>query len=209
MRTACLLTALSAALLLPATPALAGNLSLDSATGLLVYAYSAREAFSAHEVTLTMVGGDLRISDAAAFMNVGSGCTADPPHAALCPAADVAQVAVVFGDAADRFSNDTAVSSVACGGGGSDTLVGGEGRDIFAGGDGRDELSGRGGPDLLAIALPGLCDGGAGAWGGEVLDGGAGKDVLYGGPGADVIGGDDGDDSLYGYAGDDRLSGGA
>src|SRR4051794_13544731 len=167
MRTACLLTALSAALLLPATPALAGNLSLDSATGLLVYAYSAREAFSAHEVTLTMVGADLRISDAAAFMTAGSGCPADPPHAALCPAADVAQVAVVLGDAPDRFSNDTAVSSVACGGGGSDTLVGGGGRDIFAGGDGRDALSGRGGPGPAGNALARPWDGGAGAGGGR------------------------------------------
>src|SRR4051794_31914227 len=167
MRTACLLTALSAALLLPATPAFAGNLSLDSATGLLVYGYSASGPSAAQGVTLTRVGGAPRISDAAAFMTVGSGCTADPPHAGLCPAADVAQVAVVFGDAADRFSNDTTVSSVACGGGGSDTLVGGGGRDIFAGGDGRDALSGRGGPGPAGNALARPWDGGAGAGGGR------------------------------------------
>jgi len=107
--------------------------------------------------------------------------------------------------------NDTirafdAITLVADGGDGDDTLIGAAGDDTLDGGDGDDRANGGAGDDML--------DGGAGddkiqgADGDDTLDGGDGDDVLLGQDGNDTIDGGAGNDYLDGGAGDDDLSGG-
>lgn len=128
----------------------------------------------------------------------------------------------LYGD--DRFTNNTALPTVADGGYGNDVIVGGSGNDTLKGGFGNDRLTGGLGDDTLdggggSDVLYGM-DGNDTLLGGadtDLLDGGEGDDTLRGGDGIDLLFGDFGNDklfgeggydSLYGQGGDDYLDGG-
>ena len=69
--------------------------------------------------------------------------------AANYAAASVQQVNFYGGDGNDSFNNTTALTAVAYGNNGNDSLTGGSGNDILYGGAGDDVLEGRGGNDFL------------------------------------------------------------
>ncbi|HEX8323526.1 MAG TPA: PKD domain-containing protein [Tepidisphaeraceae bacterium] len=101
--------------------------------------------------------------------------------------ADVKQIRIAGGDAADVISVDASVKvSVRIQGlGGDDRLGGGSGRDIIEAGAGQDTVYGNGGRDAI--------------------NGGAGRDRIYGNDGNDSINGGSGADLQFGSAGDDRF----
>ena len=83
----------------------------------------------------------------------------------------------------DILDNRTAISMVADGGNGDDTILGSSSNDTLSGGDDNDELQGEGGNDTLS-----------GDAGDDSLLGGHGSDRLVGGAGADTFdGGEDSD----------------
>ena len=146
-----------------------------------------------------------RIHDSIGPLTAGDGCTALPPHEAVC--AGMIMVIRVDGSDGDDFLGlwDVKVPVIARGGGGddlietggaSDEIDSGAGFDTVEGGDGADALTGGTGTDRI--------DGGRG---GDALDGEGGEDVLRGGGGEDDISGGAGNDLADGGAGDDQLSG--
>jgi Ca2+-binding RTX toxin-like protein len=113
-----------------------------------------------NRVTLTGGPEELRISDPAAVISAGAGCSGIDPHSVRCSAeSGVTRVYVATRGGADTvrsaiadrdtwFFGDLIVS----GGRGNDVLTGGpSGEDLYAG-SGADVLRGRGGDDLLADA---------------------------------------------------------
>ena len=160
----------------------------------------------ADDVALATVGGD------ATLLEIFAG------GQSLGTYAGVTRVAVdlLGGDDVLAVDGTVAVTVVASGGAGDDTLAGGAGDDALDGGLGDDVLDGRGGADsLLGGAGNDLLEGGDGVdsldggIGDDTLTGGAGDDILAGGEGADSLGGGDGVDALDGGAGGDTLTGGA
>lgn len=145
----------------------------------------------------------------------------------------VRQVAFQGYDGHDRFTNETAIRSIAHGGGGQDTLRGGSAVDeLFGGGDtdwlyggdgndtldgqfGSDRLFGEGGDDHLEgddVFFGGLLGGDDtldGGPGNDTLLGAGGADTLRGGAGADWLDGGQGGDDLHGGSHDDILLGGS
>lgn len=116
----------------------------------------------------------------------------------------------------DKFTNHTAIASMAEGGNGADTLTGGSGADDLRGRAGNDVLQGGGGNDKLyggdgADNLQGGAgnDTLAGNNGADTLSGGDGNDLLSGGFDNDTLNGDAGNDQLHGDSGNDTLDGGA
>ncbi|MGX9948520.1 calcium-binding protein (plasmid) [Bradyrhizobium denitrificans] len=97
----------------------------------------------------------------------------------------------------NHFSGGDAVTNIAFGRGGNDSLVGSTMGDDLIGGAGNDHLSGGAGDDHLV--------GGAGN---DRLIGGDGADMLMGGPGNDVLNEGPGHGDLEGGPGNDILTGG-
>jgi len=115
----------------------------------------------------------------------------------------------------DKFTNYTAIGSIAEGGNGNDMLTGGFGADDLRGRAGNDTLKGGGGNDKVyggagADNLQGNYgnDTLAGNDDADTLSGGDGDDLLSGGFGNDTLDGDAGNDKLHGDSGDDTLDGG-
>ncbi len=132
------------------------------------------------------------------------------------PAADVDSILFVGLGGNDRFTNDTAINSVAFGHGGNDTLVGGSGNDRLIAGPGNDVLRGNAGDDELRGGIDGTKElfGDAGddrLFGGterNEINGGTGDDVVFGGPEVDIVFGGEGADQLYPGHGENVVRGG-
>jgi len=132
------------------------------------------------------------------------------------PLSDVDSIRFAGLDGNDRFTNSTAIDSVAYGQAGNDTLIGGDGNDRLIAGSGNDVLRGEGGDDELRGGIDGekeLLGGDGndrlfGGTNGNEIRGGAGDDVVFGGPEIDIVFGDSGDDELYPGHGDNVVRGG-
>jgi Ca2+-binding RTX toxin-like protein len=139
-------------------------------------------AGKANDVTVTVSGGDLLISDAGDDITPGSGCTAVDANTARCTGA--VYVLMDLGDGNDFGSNDTNVSSFRAfsggaagisGGPGDDVLNGGTAGDLLHGDEGTDTLKGNEGPDYLAEGRTAAST--------DELD----ADTFSGGPGGDRV----------------------
>lgn len=133
------------------------------------------EAATSTTLIVTDAGAPLRIA-------AGSGCVELDPEApgsgAQCSTPAGTTLAVILGDADDRYVAEDGVALP--------EVVGGlEGDDRIEAGDGSGALGGGPGDDML--------------------DGGGGNDTLRGDDGADLLRGSGGADDLDGGAGDDRV----
>ena len=177
--------------------------------------------------------GDYHVTDSAADLTAGPGCSPDtgnPSRHVICPAAGVTDLTVDAGDRDDSVSiwtgnantNSAGIPAVVDAGDGNDTVSGGSNGwgepDFFDGGDGNDNLSGGDDDDEL-IGGPGndqltddVVDGSgapANRQGDDIMRGGPGEDFLVGqGHGDDLLQGGDGLDQLISGPGDDTLEGG-
>jgi Ca2+-binding RTX toxin-like protein len=218
------LIAAAIALAMPAAlPALASaaNVSADGAGAITL-----RDAGSeTNAATATLDAQDWVISDSAAPLTAGAGCTQSTANAVRCAQAG-ARPTAYLGGGDDTFTAPDDGGWIVYGEAGSDHLTGGAGADTFFGGPGADTLTGAGGNDRL--------DGGTGD---DTIDGGTGEDLLTytsatgpvtvdltagtGGQAGEHDGltaiedvtasgtltGDDGPNFLTGSAGDDVISG--
>ncbi|MFC4120532.1 calcium-binding protein [Nonomuraea zeae] len=184
----------------------------------------------ADQITVSAGGGFLTVTDPAATLTVGAGCTLVTPHEARCSSANVGSMVIRGLDGDDVITNSTGLAARLMGGNGADRLAGGSGGDTLIGGFGGDLLQGGGGPDTAVYSevsnrlgvradLDGVTgddgsseDGPAGARDTvaadvENLEGTRANDVLIGNAGANVIDGSGGHDQVQGLGGDDRLTG--
>lgn len=110
----------------------------------------------ANRVALAAVVGGIRISDPAAVIQPGRGCSRLDDHAAICsrPTSSVLPtgVLVATNGGADGIRSELDLGVGVDGGLGNDVLVGGPGPDRLFGGRGADRLRGRGGDDRLGDA---------------------------------------------------------
>ena len=159
-----------------AAPVSAANVSFESRTEFNKGDYTVTtvrfEAApgEANSVTASLVGDrTLRMSDPAAALTAGPGCTQTAERTVECPLPS--ELFVTLGDQDDAFSlGDVAVSLASLSAGeGSDSLTGGPGKDGLFGGGGRDVLRGGPGDDRLADEDGMTPDA-------DVLDGGEGHD---------------------------------
>lgn len=175
-------------------------------------------------------GGLFTITDPAATLIVGPGCTLVTPHEARCAAPSSGTMAVRGLDGDDVITNATGLTARLSGDAGNDQVVGGSGEDTLIGGVGGDVLRGGGGSDTAVYqATPNLLgvradlDGASGDDGNaddgpagardtiaadvENLEGTNFNDVLIGNAGPNVISGGGGSDQIQGLGGDDHLTG--
>jgi Ca2+-binding RTX toxin-like protein len=142
-------------------------------------------------VVVTGSGRTITVDDTVA-VNPGTGCKrvgTDKTKVSCTTKKTVTSISVSLGDRNDSLTAKAAVSVVASGGAGNDTLTGGAKDDTLYGGAGDDKLNGAGGTDILF-----------GDAGNDQLNGGAGDvDELIGGPGADTLNGGPGAFDLAGY----------
>ena len=131
-------------------------------------------------------------------------------------AADVNSISFVGLAGDDFFENQTAISAIAFGQAGNDTLIGGSGADQLIGNSGNDTIAGNGGDDFIAAGNGNdSVDAGAGndrvlgISGLNFIQGGAGDDEIFGGSDNDVIADVSGSNTLVGSNGDDRIQGGS
>jgi Ca2+-binding RTX toxin-like protein len=148
-------------------------------------------------VTLARSGPNYVVTDTTTPPTAGLNCTAVPPNAVSCPAADVESVSFDFGDLNDT---GTVAASVVLSNNFNLFFQGGDGNDILNAGPGVNfgQYFGEDGNDTLN-----------GSTNSDRLGGGDGNDTMLGGDGGDSLESDDGNDVLSGQAGDDRLDGGS
>src|SRR5829696_9220541 len=129
-----------------------------------VLTYDSDAAGVNNRPTVTAIGGgDYRLSDTAAPVTAGAGCTADRVDAVTC--LDPVSGRLSGGPGNDMITTGGSLPVTLEGEDGADRLRSSAGADTLAGGLGNDILTGGPGPDGL--------------------DGGEGADTLDGGPGAD------------------------
>jgi Ca2+-binding RTX toxin-like protein len=191
--------------------------------------YDALPGFN-DQITVSIVGGVLTVTNPAATLTAGIGCTLVTPHQATCePATKVFTLSVRGLDGDDTITNATAIPSLLRAGDGTDRVVGGSGNDTLNGGFGSDLLQGGAGSDTatyseigtrlgVRVDLDGATgddgssqDGAAGARDTvaadvENLEGTNADDVLTGNAGPNVIDGSGGHDQVQGLGGDDALT---
>ncbi|MEV6851929.1 hypothetical protein [Actinoplanes sp. NPDC051411] len=169
----------------------------------------------------------LMVTNPAATMTAGAGCTLVNVHQARCDVASSISVRTLDGD--DTITNATAVASLLRGGDGTDRLVGGTGDDMLVGGFGSDLLQGGPGSDTAGysevsnrLGVRADLDGATGDDGSsedgpvgardtiaadvENLEGTNTDDVLIGNTGPNVIDGSGGHDQVQGLGGSDALT---
>jgi Ca2+-binding RTX toxin-like protein len=155
------------ALAMPATlPALASAASVSADPAGAITLRDAGSAANAVTVVLDAPARTWVISDSAAPLTAGAGCTQSTADEVRCAQAG-ARPTAFLGGGDDSFTAPDAGSWIVYGEGGSDRLTGGAGADTFFGGPGADALTGAGGNDRL--------------------DGGTEDDTIDGGPGEDLI----------------------
>jgi Ca2+-binding RTX toxin-like protein len=133
---------LTAGLLSACAPA-HGTVRVD-ASGILLFGAAADKA---NDVTVTVSGADVLVSDSGDTITPGSGCTAEDADTARCTS--VTLVFLNLGNGDDSASNTTNVTSSLVGGPGNDVLDGGPATDELSGDEGADTLNGNGGDDAL------------------------------------------------------------
>jgi RTX calcium-binding nonapeptide repeat (4 copies) len=159
----------------PAHAATAGT----SAAGGGVVDYAAARS-EANQLTASLSGATITLSDAGATIAPRAGCTAVDAHTVRCAGS---AVSTALGDGDDTATVTGALPAHLDGGAGADRLTGGSGSDTLDGGAGADVLSGGAGDDRLSGDGPALVVAG-------------GDDRLVGGPGADAMTGDGGRDTV-------------
>jgi Ca2+-binding RTX toxin-like protein len=182
------------------------------------------------QITVSSGGGFLTVTDPAATLTVGAGCTLVTPHEARCAAANVGSMVVRGLDGNDVITNSTGLAARLMGGNGDDRLTGGSGGDTLIGGFGGDLLRGGGGSDTAGysevsnrLGIRADLDGATGDDGSsedgpagardtiaadvENLEGTRADDVLTGNAGANVLDGSGGHDQTQGLGGNDELIG--
>jgi Ca2+-binding RTX toxin-like protein len=182
------------------------------------------------QMTITISGGVLTLTDPPSIFGAGDGCTMVTPHEVRCTAPLFTTLLVRGLDGDDVITNATSVGSRIDGGLGSDRLNGGSGDDRLIGGFGADVLNGGGGSDTAVYsenagrtAVHADLDGATGDDGGpedgpagardtiaadvENLEGTIRDDVLIGNAGPNVISGTGGHDLIQGLGGADQLTG--
>jgi hypothetical protein len=209
--------AVSAALLLPATPAGAASIyGAGGGQGLWYYASPGEE----NQVRVWYDAGNLMIRDTGAGTPIedgSDGCSVSGREI-TCPG-NPGSLSLGLDDLDDLATIAATVPPTevmqADGQTGDDTLRGSVTRDMLTGGAGVDELSGGGardqldgGPDADQVNGSAGTDWVSGGAGGDGVLGGTGIDSLEGGPGDDELDGGSGDDVLYADPGSDLLEGG-
>jgi Ca2+-binding RTX toxin-like protein len=189
------------------TPA-ASAATVEAGADLLYFAAGSGEA---NEVTFALTSHGrgtltIRVADAGADLEAGSGCVAVTAREASCeihasPGSRFAEVLVYLGDEDDSLIADIPcyLADIYCefsahGEGGNDHLVGRPDEiDDLYGGEGNDLLEGRAGAECAPGPRP-RCDG-------DRLFGDPGDDLLRGGAGNDQFDPGEGADSIHGGAG--------
>jgi hypothetical protein len=175
-----------------AGPSAAHAATATTADGNLRYTAGAGEA---NNVTFTRVAGDkFRVTDLAATIAAGAGCTQESPNVVACTTGPGRPIVANLGDQNDRAVSRVSRSVQFFGEDGNDTLSGSAGRDTLDGGNGDDNLSGGSGPDRML-----------GRAGNDQLSGNSGNDNIQGGDGNDLLDGGTGNDFESGGNGDDTL----
>jgi Ca2+-binding RTX toxin-like protein len=182
------------------------------------------------QITVTAGNGFLTVTDPAATLTAGAGCTLVTSHEAHCAAAVAGLIAIRGLDGDDAITNATGIAADLIGGDGNDRLVGGSGDDTLNGGFGSDLLQGGAGSDTATysevanrLGVQADLDGAVGDDGSsedgpagardtiaadvENLEGSHADDVLTGNAGPNVISGSNGHDTIRGLGGDDQLTG--
>jgi hypothetical protein len=183
-----------------------------------------------NQITVSVGGGFITVTDPTATLTVGAGCTLVNSHEARCSAANVSYLSIRGLDGNDVITNNTGYTSFLIGGNGNDRLIGGSGVDTLTGGYGGDELRGGGGSDTASysetstrLSIHADLDGAVGDDGSsedgpagardtiatdvENLEGTRRDDVLIGNAGPNVINAVSGRDQIRGLDGDDQLTG--
>ncbi|MCK2216874.1 hypothetical protein MF672_024220 [Actinomadura sp. ATCC 31491] len=181
------------------------------------------------QITVTAANGFYVLTDPAAAIIAGTGCTLVTPHEARCPIGPSPSIRVRALDGDDVVTNATSFPAELNGDPGNDRLIGGSGPDVLIGGAGADVLQGGAGSDTAGYSGPPTSTGvradldGATGDDGSADDGPAGArdtiaadvenlegtnhdDVLIGNAGPNVIDGDGGADRVQGLGGDDQLT---
>jgi hypothetical protein len=181
------------------------------------------------QITVTGDSTVLTLTDPAANLIAGPGCTLVTVHEARCSSTPWTSIRIRGLDGDDVITNSTGFASELMGNDGNDRLAGGSGDDTLVGGFGADVLQGGAGSDTASYsdlstrtAVRADLDGATGD-DGSAEDGPAGArdtiaadvenligaghdDVLIGGGGPNVIDGNGGHDHIQGLGGDDRLT---
>ena len=180
------------------------------------------------QITVSAGNGFLTVTDPAATLTAGTGCTLVTAHEARCSSATFIAIRGLDGD--DVITNSTGIAARLSGGDGNDHLVGGSGDDTLIGGFGADLLQGGGGSDTASyseissrLGVRADLDGATGDDGSsedgptgardtiaadvENLEGTIADDVLIGNPGPNVINASGGHDQIQGQGGNDELTG--
>ena len=181
------------------------------------------------QITVTGDSTFLTLTDPAANLTVGPGCTLVTAHEARCASTPWMSIRIRGLDGDDVITNSTGFASQLSGNDGDDRLAGGSGDDTLVGGFGADVLQGGAGSDTASYsevstraAVHADLDGATGD-DGSADDGPAGlrdtiaadvenlvgtgrADVLVGNAGANAVDGNGGHDQLQGLGGDDRLT---
>jgi hypothetical protein len=181
------------------------------------------------QITVTGDSTFLTLTDPAANLIAGTGCTLVTAHEARCSSTPWASLRIRGLDGDDVITNSTGFPSELMGNDGNDRLVGGSGDDTLVGGFGADVLQGGAGSDTASYsevstraAVHADLDGATGD-DGSADDGPAGArdtiaadvenligtgrdDVLIGNGGTNVVNGNGGHDQIQGLGGDDRLT---
>jgi Ca2+-binding RTX toxin-like protein len=182
------------------------------------------------QITVSVSGGVVTVTDPAATLTVGLGCTLVSSHEAHCPLPGAGSMVIRGLDGDDVITNSTGFAARLNGNDGNDQLVGGTGDDILTGGFGSDLLQGGGGSDTASYSEIGTrlpvradLDGATGDDGSsedgvagardtiaadvENLEGTGADDTLIGNAGPNVINGSRGHDAIQGLGGNDQLTG--
>jgi Ca2+-binding RTX toxin-like protein len=182
------------------------------------------------QITVSVGGGFVTLTDPTATLTVGTGCTLVTPHEARCSSTNVWSMVIRGLDGNDVITNSTGLAARLMGGDGNDRLTGGSGDDMLLGGFGSDALQGGAGSDTVSYSevsnrlgvradLDGATgddgsseDGPAGARDTiaadvENLEGTIADDVLIGNAGPNTINASGGHDQIQGLGGNDQLTG--
>ncbi|GAA3448430.1 calcium-binding protein [Dactylosporangium matsuzakiense] len=181
------------------------------------------------QITISGDSTGLTVTDPAANLIAGAGCTLVTAHQARCASSAWITMRIRGLDGDDTITNATAFASDLAGNDGNDRLVGGSGNDTLTGGFGADVLQGGAGVDTASysdqsdrLAVRADLDGAPGD-DGSANDGPAGardtigadvenligtlqNDVLIGSAGPNAIDGRGGHDQVQGLGGDDQLT---
>jgi Ca2+-binding RTX toxin-like protein len=170
------LAIVAAATLIWAAPATAGTVSVENGTSVM-FNDSTGEA---NAVAVTQSTGALVVTDSAAPLAAGAGCTQTTPNQASCPVdLESAQTALFIDLGAGNDTADLTGVHLFAGvsaGPGDDTVQGTDTPDALRGGGGTDKLYGRGGNDILEDEDVTSGESGPGP---DTLDGGSDNDVVY------------------------------